>query len=108
MIVSSVGIGSAIDWSRNMPEEIWKWLPLDIAAKHFGYGHPGSIRRRLRQLREQGLVVDIGNPPSNYPSGGESAEGKVIIFWPNPKTALMRNDAPPDLLIPKRGKRAVR
>ncbi len=43
-----------------------EWLPLDLAADHFGYAHKESLRRRLRQLRERGLVCDIGRPPAAY------------------------------------------
>ena len=40
-----------------------EWLPLDVAAKHFGYAHKESLSRRLRQLRKRGLIRDIGRPP---------------------------------------------
>jgi len=89
-----------------MLEEIRKWLPLDQAAKHYGYRHADSLRRRLRELRERGYVVDLGNPPSPYKVGKNQSKGKVVIYWPNPNTALIRRDAPAGLLIPKRGKRA--
>lgn len=83
-----------------------EWLPLDVAATWFGYSHPESLRQRLRQLRDRGHVVDIGRPPTSYPVGDANALGKVVLMWPNPKTALLRSDAPADLLNPKRGKRA--
>ena len=82
-----------------------EWLPLDVAASYFGYSHKESLRNRIRQLRSQGKVVDIGNPPPMYSSENEAGSGPLTVFWPNPKTALIRSDASPDLLNPKRGKR---
>lgn len=49
-----------------MQSGIEHWLPLDVAAKQFGYAHKESLSRRLRQLREQGFVRDIGRPPTAY------------------------------------------
>lgn len=86
----------------------WEWLPLDVAGQRLGYAHKQSLTFRLRQLRQLGYVVDIGRPPAPYPVGDSSqiGNGKVIVMWPNPKVALLRSDAPPCLLKPKRGKRA--
>ena len=42
-----------------MQSGIELWLPLDVAAKQFGYAHKESLSRRLRQLREQGFVRDM-------------------------------------------------
>jgi len=81
-----------------------EWLSLDDAAKHFGYS-PEGLRRRLRQLRERGRVVDLGKPPTGYAVGENRVKGKVAILWPNPRTALVDRDAPVTLLNPKRGKR---
>jgi len=82
-----------------------EWLPLDVAATHFGYSHPESLRQRIRQLRIQGEVVDQGNPPSTYTTTNRARSGSLVIFWPNPKTALICSDASTDLLNPRRGKR---
>jgi hypothetical protein len=91
-----------------MSKDKQEWLPLDIAAAHFGYNHAESFRRRLRQLRTLGYVVDIGRP-GDYPQGEHSDQrDHVVIMWPNPKTALVRSDAPPHLLNSKPGKRARR
>ncbi len=87
-------------------EDKAEWLPLNVAAERFGYGHHESLRRRLRQLRQLGYVVDIGTPPADYTVSDRAYEGKVNIMWPNPKTALIRSDTPKYLLNPKRGKRA--
>ena len=83
-----------------------EWLPLDDAAKRFGYMHPESFRERLRRLRERGLVVDTGRPPAKYEVGESTEEGEIVLMWANPTTALIRSDAPRNLLNPKRGKRA--
>ena len=80
------------------------WLPLDLAADHFGYAHKESLRRRLRQLRKLGLVRDIGRPPAAYESAEQKEVAPIIIMWPNPRTALLHRDAPPELLAAKRGR----
>lgn len=82
------------------------WLPLDEAAKRFGYKQLGNFRRRLRRLREQGYVVDIGKVPPPYAAGDGGGEGKIVLYWPNHNTSLIRSDAPKELLNPKLGKRA--
>ena len=87
-----------------MPDGKREWWPLDVAAEKFGY-HPESLRRRLRQLRQLGSVVDLGRPPDSYKVSQRASEGKIILQWPNPDTALLRSDAPPELLNPRRGKR---
>lgn len=81
-----------------------KWLPLDVAANHFGYAHKESLSRRLRQLRKRGLVRDIGRPPEAYQETENNVEASITIMWPNPKTALMDGAAPPALLTAKRGR----
>jgi hypothetical protein len=78
---------------------------MDVAAERMGY-HPESLRQRVRQLRQQGKVTDIGRPPAEYPVGDDALPGQVVVMWPNPQVALIRSDVPPDLLIPKRGRRA--
>jgi hypothetical protein len=85
-----------------------EWLPFDMAATRFGYNHKESLRNRIRQLRERELVVDTGNPPAEYQIGDSTTRKKVVLLWANPKTALVRSDAPVRLLNPKRGKRAKR
>ena len=82
------------------------WWPLAQAAKHFGYSHPENMRQRLRQLRRRGVVSDLGEPPAQYPVIKKARAGDVVIFWPNPNTALMRSDVPAEYFIPKRGRRA--
>ena len=82
-----------------------EWLPLDAAAERLGYAHKESFRRRLRQLRQLGYIVDIGRPPSAYLVSSSPKKGKINIMWPNSKTALIRSDAPSYLLNPKRGRR---
>lgn len=81
-----------------------EWLPLAVAAKHFGYSHTQSFTLRLRQLRERGLVADIGRPPADYPVSKTIPEGNIVILWANPKTALIHTDAPSHLFTPKRGR----
>ena len=80
------------------------WLPLDLAADHFCYAHKESLRRRLRQLRERGLVHDIGRPPVAYEEVERKANAPITIMWPNPRTALLHRAAPPELLAAKRGR----
>ena len=87
-----------------MNDQNQEWLPLDVAAERFGYAHQESLRRRLRQLRERGLVRDIGRPPANYATNEPPQDTAITIMWPNPKTALLRSDAPEDLLAAKRGR----
>jgi hypothetical protein len=83
-----------------------EWLPLEEAAKHFGYQKTQSFTHRLRQLRKRGFVIDIGHPPSEYPIGNANVRGKIVLMWPNPKAALLHKDAPQKLLVPKKGKRS--
>lgn len=80
-----------------------QWISIPQAAKLFGYKQPDSIRRRLRQLRERGLVQDLGNPPQEYAPSNEPRP--VRIYWVNPVTMLLDPTASKDLLIPKPGKR---
>ncbi len=89
-----------------LDETAHKWLSLNEAAKFFGYANPVSLRYRLRELRRRGKVVDLGVPPPDYRTGKGEAKDKIILFWANPKAVLIRSDAPRNLLIPARGKRA--
>ncbi len=82
------------------------WLSINQVAQHFGYRHPESLRRRLRDLREQGYVADFGNPPSRYKVANHPAHKKIVIYWLNPRTMLLRSDVPKNLLNPKMGKRS--
>lgn len=82
-----------------------QWLPLHVAAQHFGYQHRESLRRRLRQLRQQGLVQDLGWPPEDYSETKYNEAAQMVLMWPNPQTALLRSDAPRSLLQAKRGRR---
>ena len=43
-----------------------EWLSVRNAAQKFGYCNQESLRRRLRQLRKRGFIVDVGEPPSKY------------------------------------------
>jgi hypothetical protein len=83
-----------------------QWLSSRAAATYFGYSHPENLRQRLRQLRESGYVVDVGNPPEMYSVSHGPTKGKVVLMWANPKTFLVSSDAPRELLNPRRGKRA--
>ena len=87
-----------------MKKETEEWLPLDTAAERFGYAHKESLSRRLRQLRNRGKVRDIGRPPVQYRDTESKADPVITIMWPNPKTALLRNDAPLALLQSNRGR----
>ena len=87
-----------------MKTDTEEWLPLDIAARQFSYSHKESLSRRLRQLRERGVVRDIGRPPVAYRDTVPKADAEITIMWPNPKTALLRNDGPSSLLQSSRGR----
>lgn len=87
-----------------MQSGIEHWLPLDVAAKQFGYAHKESLSRRLRQLREQGFVRDIGRPPTAYLDMEQKVDAPITVMWPNPKTALLHHEAPANLLVAKRGR----
>jgi len=87
-----------------MKTETEEWLPLDIAAEQFGYAHKESLSRRLRQLRNRKLVIDIGRPPTSYENIKPRNSAVIVIMWPNQKTALLRNDAPSSLLQSSRGR----
>ena len=81
-----------------------EWLPLDVAAQQYGYAHKESLSRRLRQLRKRGKVRDIGRPPVAYRDNEQKEDAEITIMWPNPKTALLRNDAPSPFLQSSRGR----
>jgi hypothetical protein len=81
------------------------WLTFDDVAEQFGYNNVTSFRRRLRELRSKGSVIDLGKPPSEY-KVGEQEQGKVNIYWLNARTALIHKDVPRSLLNSKKGKRA--
>jgi hypothetical protein len=87
-------------------DELSNWLSLDEAAKHFGYSHPENLRQRLRELRRRGKVVDTGKPPSEYKAVKKATKDKIVVYWLNPKTAMLSINVPSGLLVPKRGKRA--
>ena len=87
-----------------MQSDIEQWLPLDAAARQFGYAHKESLSRRLRQLRERGKVRDIGRPSVPYRGTEQQEDAVITIMWPNPKTALLQIDAPPELLTANRGR----
>lgn len=87
-------------------KNITQWLPLDEAAQKFGYAHKESLARRLRQLRRRGQVVDLGHPPEPYRPSKATAKTAIVLLWPNPKTALLRRDAPAMWLDARPGKRA--
>ena len=87
-----------------MNTETEEWLPLDIAAKQFGYAHKESLSRRLRQLRERGMVRDIGRPPVAYRDTEPKVDAAITIMWPNPRTAMLRYDASLALLQSNRGR----
>ena len=87
-----------------MTSKFSEWLPLDIAAERFGYAHKESLSRRLRQLRNQKMVIDIGRPPAGYQNRKPNKSVRIVIMWPNPKTALLRSDAPIELLGAHRGR----
>ena len=87
-----------------MKTETEEWLPLDIAAEQFGYAHKESLSRRLRQLRNRKLVIDIGRPPTSYENIKPRKSAGIVVMWPNPKTALLRADAPGELLGARRGR----
>ena len=87
------------------PTDLPEWLPLVIAAQKWGYSLEG-LRRRLRQLRQNGYVEDIGRPPEGYVSKDRSAlEDTVRILWANPQTALISSHVPAGLLDPRKGRR---
>ena len=82
------------------------WMPLNQASIHYGYKNLESFRRRLRQLRRLGLVVDIGNPPPDYPNiNNPENDHKITVWWFNPKLAFVQTNLPLDLFDPKPGKR---
>lgn len=81
-----------------------EWMPIDEAARHFGYSVEG-LRRRLRQLRQQRKLVDVGHPPADYPASDSTPKGSVVVYWVNPRVALLRRDAPRALLDARRGRR---
>ncbi|WP_420628627.1 hypothetical protein [Candidatus Leptofilum sp.] len=86
-----------------------QWMTIESAARYFGYKHLVSLRRRLRQLRKQGRLIDVGNPPQNYLSDDEFKEkgdNKVVVYWLNPRLSMISKDTPVHLLNPKRGRRS--
>jgi hypothetical protein len=83
-----------------------EWIPMKKAIQRFGYYSNNNLNRRLRQLRESGLVLDWGDPPEKYPVSHEATTGKIVLLWASPRAFLIRHDAPKELLNSKRGKRA--
>ena len=80
------------------------WLTVEQAAKHYGYGNPESLRQRIRQLRDNGKVSDVGASPPGYRVVGNAP---INVLWANPKSMMIADDAPPDLLNPHRGRRTI-
>ena len=80
-----------------------QWLTLNQAAKQFGYKSIQGFRIRIQQLRDNGYVLDTGNPPEGYTK--KQGSGAITILWANPQAAMIRADAQPDLLNPKTGHR---
>jgi hypothetical protein len=89
-----------------MTDEEVKWWPMNMAAEKFGYSVVG-LRRRIRQLREMKLVVDLGRPPEDYKVSKRIDPNKVTVLWANPQTALISNASPARLFNSKRGRRAL-
>lgn len=81
------------------------WWSVREAADILGYTHHISLNNRIRQLRQQGYVVDWGNPPKQYPVSEQPTNGKIILNWLNSQLFVIRSDAPRTLLNAKRGKR---
>ena len=92
-------------YNKAVIEDAEKWMSISEATKIFGYADRVSLRNRVRQLRSRGDVTDLGNPPAAYRRRRGQAPGKVMLYWLNPKIALLRRDAPKDLFVPRRGKR---
>ncbi|MCL4266676.1 MAG: hypothetical protein KJ069_26020 [Anaerolineae bacterium] len=86
-------------------ENFDQWLTLEAAAQQYGYTHKESLTRRLRQLRRRGFVADFGQPPTAYQTNKDTSQAVIVLMWPNPKVALLRRDAPSELLDAKQGKR---
>ena len=80
------------------------WLPLDIAVEKYGYAHKESLRRRLRQLRECGRVIDVGRPPAKYRDAAPGDEADIVLMWPNPKVVLIGGNSAKNLLKSRRGR----
>ena len=80
-----------------------QWLTLNQAAKQFGYKSIQGFRLRIQQLRDNGYVLDEGNPPEEYKK--KKGNGAITLLWANPQAAMIRADAQTDLLNPKTGKR---
>ena len=80
-----------------------QWLTLNQAAKQFGYKSIQGFRIRIQQLRDNGYVLDTGNPPEEYTK--KQGSGAITILWANPQAAMIRVDAQADLLNPKTGRR---
>ncbi len=80
-----------------------EWLPLNQAAKQFGYKTMQGFRARIQQLRDNGYVVDLGNPPEEYKT--KQGTGAITLLWAHPNAAMIRADAQADLLNPQAGRR---
>ena len=85
-----------------------EWLSVRNAAQKFGYCNQESLRRRLRQLRKRGFIVDVGEPPSKYVKerNKHTNQSKIYLYWSSPTTMFIRADAPKHFLNSKRGKRS--
>ncbi len=83
-----------------------EWLSFEQAVVQFGYAHKNSLSARIRQLRKQEKVIDIGSPPKNYTvSEPDDTSGKIIIMWLNGRAPFIRVDTPGNLLNAKPGRR---
>ncbi len=71
------------------------WLSVSQAAKAFGYKSAYTLRQRIRQLREQGFVSDLGDPPEGYRM---VKDAPVQILWGNPKSMMVNDESSPELL----------
>ncbi len=74
-----------------MQSGIELWLPLDVAAKQFGYAHKESLSRRLPSVAEnKDLFAILDGRRWHIVTRGEKEDAAITIMWPNPKTALLR------------------
>lgn len=68
-------------------------------AEILGYGSLDGLKRRIRVLRELGLVQDVGKPPEEYkaPEDEEDDEADtpvVVIHWLHPRYYLIKQEIP--------------
>lgn len=77
------------------------WYNIRRAAKVFGYKHPESLRQRIRQLREEGKVSDIGSPPHGYKI---VPNAPVTVLWANPKSMMVSSESSDEVLSAQIGR----